>query len=280
MTVDINPAAAVARNARYFGDDVAIVYAGGDLTYRELDNSAARVAAVLAERGIGDGDRVAYLGLNSTTFVITMLGCFRLGAVFVPVNFRLAGPELEHVLLKSGAVCAVVEEGHRAALDAARDGTGLQQFLLVDDDPACPAADESPGWDRWGALVRDAEPLHDVAEKGFDDLAILMFTSGTTGLPKGVMLTHGNVWWNAFNVNARLDTRRGDITHAAAPLFHIGALNSFAMSTLVRGGTVIVRRAFDPSEFIADVTTHGVNSTFVVPAMLNALRRLPGFFGD
>ena len=278
MTVDINPASAVARNARYFGDDIAIRYAGGDLTYRDLDDRASRVAAVLAGGGIGEGDRVAYLGLNSTAFVVTMLGCFRLGAVFVPVNFRLAGPELEQVLVTSGAVCVVVEEGHRAALDAVRAGTGLERFLLVDDDPACPAADETHGWECWGALLRDAEPVVEVATKGFDDLGILMFTSGTTGLPKGVMLTHGNVWWNAFNVDSRLDTRRRDVTHAAAPLFHIGALNSFAMSSLVRGGTVIVRRGFDPSEFVADVTTYGVNSTFMVPAMLTALPRLPGFF--
>lgn len=278
MSVDINPAAAVARNAVYFGDQVAVRYAGGDLTYRDLNDKASRVATVLAEGGIGDGDRVAYLGLNSATFILTMLGCFRLGAIFVPVNFRLAGPELEQVLRQSGAVCAVVEEGHREAVDTVRDGTLIERFLLVDDDAACPVEGDAPGWERWGTLVADAAPYAEVPVKTFDDLAILMFTSGTTGLPKGVMLTHGNVWWNSVNVDTRLDTRRGDVTHAAAPLFHIGALNSFAMRSLVRGGTLVVRRGFDPIEFIKDVATFGVNSTFAVPAMLAALPRVPGFF--
>ncbi len=261
-----------------FGDTLAIRYAGGDLTYRELDDRAARVATVLAGGGIADGDRVAYLGLNSSSFLVTMLACFRIGAIFVPINFRLAGPELEEVLSKSGATCAIVEEGHRSALEAARPGTKLERFLLVDDDSACPAADHAPGWERWGSLIQKATPARDLAPKGFEDLGILMFTSGTTGLPKGVMLTHGNVWWNSINVDSRLDTRRGDVTHAAAPMFHIGALNSFVVRALVRGGTVIVRRAFDPSQFVSDVSEFHVNSTFAVPAMLAALPRLQGFF--
>lgn len=280
MSVDINPATAVAKNAVHFGDQVAVRYAGGDLTYRELNDKASRVASVLASGGITDGDRVAYVGLNSATFLVTMLGCFRLGAIFVPVNFRLAGPELEQVLRQSGAVCAVVEEGHRKAVEAVRAGSLLERLLLVDDDPTCPVAGDPPGWERWGSLVEDATPTTSLPAKNFDDLAILMFTSGTTGLPKGVMLTHGNVWWNSLNVDTRLDTRRRDVTHVAAPLFHIGALNSFAMRSLVRGGTLVVRRGFDPNEFIADVAAYGVNSTFAVPAMLAALPRVPGFFDN
>lgn len=276
--VDINPAAAVHRNARYQPESVVIRYAGGDLTYAELDGRAGLLAAALADGGLAEGDRVAYAGLNSPSFLIAMLAAFRLGAVFVPVNFRLAGTELRSVLARSGATAVVCEEGHRSAIEAAAEGTALKRFLLVDDDPEVPAADDTPGWERWSGLASPVRQAARIVPRHFDDPAVLMFTSGTTGLPKGVILTHGNIWWNSVNVDTLLDTRRGDVTHVAAPMFHVGALNSFVTRTLVRGGTVVVRRAFDPQGFLDDVVTFQVNSTFAVPTMFGALLRIPHLF--
>ncbi|MBL7487655.1 long-chain fatty acid--CoA ligase [Frankia sp. AgB1.9] len=277
--VDVSPAAAVHRNARVQPDSVAIRYAGGDLTFAGLDDRCARLATVLADGGVGTGDRVAYLGLNSPSFLVTMLAAHRLGAIFVPINFRLAEPELHGVLRSSGAATIVCEEGHRTVLEAVRDGTALKRFLLVDDDPEVPATPgQSEGWEPWSVLLARALPTAQLAARRFDDPAVIMFTSGTTGLPKGVVLTHGNIWWNAINVDTQLDTRRGDVTHAAAPIFHVGALNSFVIRTLVRGGTVVLRRAFDPGGFLRDLVTFRVNSFFAVPTMLAALARLPGVF--
>ncbi|GAA4149882.1 long-chain fatty acid--CoA ligase [Actinomadura keratinilytica] len=278
VNVDVNPASAVARNARHHGGATVIRYEGGDLTYAQLDDKAARLATVLSRGGVAAGDRVAYLGLNSASFVVAMLASFRLGAIFVPVNFRLAEPELAQVLRKSGAGTIVCEEGHRAGADKVRGETALRRFLLVDDDPQVPAAEAAAGWEPWSGLIAAAPPAPPAAARGFDDPAILMFTSGTTGLPKGVILTYGNAWWNSVNVDSVLDTRRGDVTYAAAPLFHIGALNSFALRTLVRGGTVVVRRSFDPQTCLDDLVAHRVNSMFAVPAMLAALARVPGVF--
>jgi fatty-acyl-CoA synthase len=278
LAVDLNPATAVARNARYHGDTVVLDYPGGDLTFRELDDRAARLTTVLGDGGTRDGDRVAYLGLNSPAFFVTMLAAFRLGALFVPVNFRLADPELAQVLESSGATVVVCEEGHRAAVDRVRDKTALQRLLLVDDDPSAPAGPAADGWEPWAARVAGAVPTPSIAPRHADDPAILMFTSGTTGTPKGVVLTHGNAWWNSVNVDLHLDTRRGDITYAAAPLFHIGALNSFALRTLTRGGTVAVRRTFDPQQCADDLVRLKVNSMFGVPQMFTALARVPGFF--
>ncbi|MEU9345261.1 long-chain fatty acid--CoA ligase [Streptomyces sp. NPDC048278] len=277
LRVDLNPAAAVERNARFRGDTVVVRYAGGDLTYARLDDKAARLAAVLADGGITDGDRVAFLGLNSGSYLVTMLAAFRLGAVFVPVNFRLAEAELEAVLNGSGATALVCEESHRESADRIRGRTRLARFLLVDDDTEVPATG-APGWESWSPLLAAALPAPGAAAKGADDPAILMFTSGTTGTPKGVVLTHGNIWWNSVNVELRLDTRRGDVTYAAAPLFHVGALNSFVLRTLVRGGTVVIRRGFDPGQCLADLVTHRVNSMFGVAQMFAALARVPGVF--
>jgi fatty-acyl-CoA synthase len=274
--VDINPAQAVARHARYRPDTSAVVYEGGDLTYAELDDRTARLATVLVDAGTVEGDRVAYLGLNSTAFLVTMLASFRLGAIFVPVNFRLAGPELESVLARSGARTIVCEEGHRAAVDDLGE-LGLEHRLLVDDDPAIPASPVGGHWTGWSAPMAAATPYRNIAARDFDDAAILMFTSGTTGLPKGVVLTHGNAWWNSLNVELMLDSRRDDTTHAAAPIFHIGALNSFLLRALVRGNRVVLRRAFDPEQTLDDYIRYDVASTFAVPAMFQALQRVPGF---
>ncbi|MEI4271170.1 long-chain fatty acid--CoA ligase [Klenkia sp. LSe6-5] len=279
LAVDINPASAVARQAALQGEHAVIRYAGGDVTYAELDRRAAQLASVLAAGGVATGDRVAYLGLNSPAFILTMLASWRLGAVFVPVNFRLAEPELRSVLERSGAVTIIAEEGHRLAVDAVRQSTALHRFLLVDDDPEVPAPDPAPqGWEPWSSAI-DRAPVHvEVLARTADDPAVLMFTSGTTGSPKGVVITYGNAWWNSVNVDLRMDTRRGDVTHAAAPLFHIGALNSFAIRTLSRGGTLVLRRGFDPDGLLRDIEEFGVNSMFAVPAMLLGLSRVPGVF--
>ncbi|MFF0818184.1 long-chain fatty acid--CoA ligase [Rhodococcus sp. NPDC003318] len=278
FAVDVNPAAAVQRNAGWNGDAVALRYPGVDLTYADLEDRIARLAAVLADGGVRPGDRVAYVGLNSPAFLTTLLATLRIGAVFVPVNFRLAGPELRTVLDRSGSVALVGEAGHRSTVDAVRDAVAVTRFLLVDDDPAVPLTGTTDGWEPWSGVLASAQPTDQVAAGRFDDPAILMFTSGTTGTPKGVVLTHGNLWWNSVNVDSRLDARRGDVTYASAPLFHVGALNSFVLRTIVRGGTVVLRRTFDPAEFLADLVEHQVNSMFVVPAMLTALRRVPGVF--
>jgi fatty-acyl-CoA synthase len=275
---DINAARAVHTNARYQPDHVVLRYAGGDLTYAQLDERTARLATVLAGGGTGEGDRIAYTGLNSTSFLVTMLAAFRLGAIFVPVNFRLAGPELRSVLERSGATVVVSEEGHRGAVDAVRGSTSVKRCLLVDDDTETPVAGSAPGWEPWTELLDKAVPSDTVLTRGFDDPAVLMFTSGTTGLPKGVTLTHGNIWWNSVNVDTMIDTRRGDVTLVAAPMFHVGALNSFLTRTLVRGGTAVVRRSFEPQAFLDDIVAARVNSFFAVPAMLEALARIPGVF--
>ncbi|MGW6281286.1 AMP-binding protein [Kribbella sp. NPDC055071] len=276
--VDINPATAVARNARYYPGTLAAVYSGGDLTFAQLDDKVARCARVLVDRGVELGDRVAFLGMNSTSFLVTMLAAFRVGAIFVPVNFRLAAPELARVLARSGATLIVSEQGHRAVTDAVSGSTALRRFLLVDDDPEIPAEPADEQWEGWRDLLAAATPWTGNEPRTFDDPAILMFTSGTTGTPKGVVLTFGNAWWNSVNVEWMVDSRRGDVTHAVAPIFHIGALNSFVLRSLVRGGTVVLRRSFDPELWLKDLVEYRVNNLFAVPAMLQALGRVAGIF--
>ncbi|HZK32024.1 MAG TPA: AMP-binding protein, partial [Corynebacterium sp.] len=109
------------------------------------------------------------------------------------------------------------------------------------------------------------------------DLALLLFTSGTTGLPKGVQLTFGNLWWNSANVDTMVDSRPGDTTLAAAPLFHVGALNSFVIRSFYRGNTAVIHRTFDPAQVFRDVEKYRIASTFLVPAQLQAMHDHPDF---
>ncbi|WNZ07392.1 long-chain fatty acid--CoA ligase [Streptomyces sp. 11x1] len=275
--VDISPAAALHRRAQYTSPS-ALVYEDTEISAGRLSRTVTRFAAGLAANGLRSGDRVAYLGLNSVTFFETLFAAAQLGAVFVPVNFRLAPDEVRHILVDSGAHTLVVEQGHRALVESIMNEVPARRHVLIDTDPRCPAAAAPAAvWTPLSELLGSDQPAREPATLHDDDLGVLMYTSGTTGRPKGVMLTHGNLWWNAANVDSVVDTRTADVNLAVAPLFHIGGLNALTLRTLLRGGTVILRRGFDPAQCLEDLVQHRVNSLFAVPAMFAALARVPGF---
>lgn len=279
MQVDISPVAAARKVAdRLFGGP-AILYEGASISYRELVERTGCLAESLAAGGVTRGCQVAYLGLNSPTLLVTYLACAWLGAVFVPVNSRLTADEVQQVLRDCAAHTLVVEPGHQAVVDAITPDAQDWRQLLIDDDPSVPVV-EQPGR-RWrflsAALAESPHPPREPVRCDADDLAILMYTSGTTGRAKGVQLTHGNIWWNGINIDSVADTRRSDVNLAVAPLFHIGALNSFTLRSLARGGTTLIRRKFDPDQTLRDLAEFRVNTFFAVPSMFAAIARVPGF---
>ncbi|MCX5192894.1 long-chain fatty acid--CoA ligase [Streptomyces sp. NBC_00249] len=271
---ELSPAAAVRRHAVRRGEAVALVYrspaVGGaagstvtEVSYRELDDRSGRLARALVDTGVEAGDRVAYLGLNSPALISTLLACSAVGAVFVPVNHRLSADEVADVLADCDPRVVVAEAGQEVLADAVVPGLAVKAVLGVGEDGRAPGARPPLG----------AEPV----PVGEDTLAALLYTSGSTGRPKGVVLTHGNLWWNCVNVWSSLDTRPDDVVLVAAPMFHIGGLNALTLPTLLRGGTVVVHRAFDPRACLDALVTHGVTGFFGVPAMFAALADLPEF---
>ncbi|GAA4788989.1 long-chain fatty acid--CoA ligase [Corynebacterium canis] len=277
-TIDINPCAQIVRHAAYQPDRIALIYEGEEITYAELQDIVKSWAAHLDEAGVRQGDRVAYLGMNSRSFIYTMLAAWWLGATFMPFNFRLSESEVSQLLMQGTPHTVVVEGTH---LPMAKHIYGIERHhvIIVDDDAHAPVEGRVPLY--WHTSTKAAAT--DCRDSGkprpmtMNDLALLLFTSGTTGLPKGAQLTFGNLWWNSINVDTMVDSRPGDVTLASAPLFHVGALNSFAIRALVRGNTVLIHRHFDPGVVMRDIAHYQVGSAFLVPAQLEAMYAHPDF---
>ncbi|GAB3623773.1 long-chain fatty acid--CoA ligase [Mariniluteicoccus endophyticus] len=279
LLIDTNPVTYVARNAYYHPTHRAMIYEDQRFTYADLEAETRRWAAWLQQQGVKPGVRVCYLGLNSRSLIFTMLATWWLGGVFMPLNFRLARKEIEGLLAQGQPEMFVVEAGHRAVVEALLPGVTDAVRLLIDDDPADPVDGKPAEWWKKASEVftADGADLPAPHRTAMDDLAILMFTSGTTGLPKGVQLTFGNVFWNSVNVDTMVDTRPGDVNLVVAPLFHIGALNSFTIRAFVRGNTNLVRRHFNPVQTLKDIEEFKCNSAFLVPAQLSAMAQQKEF---
>ncbi len=238
-------------------------------TYGELQERIDRLAAGLRAHGVNHGDRVAFLGLNQPAFFEVMFAAARLGAIFVPLNFRLTGAELTYIINDAGVHTLVADAAHRAVIDGIRADLPCRHYLAADE--------AAEGWPSIATVAMHAAPLGEAEPVDADEVAVIMYTSGTTGRPKGAMLTHGNLWWNNTNSLHTMDVVEDDVTLLVAPLFHIGGLNVTTLVTLQKGGEIVLHRSFDPARFLEDVPRYGVTTTFAVPAMLLFVSQHPDF---
>ncbi|WP_018296622.1 acyl-CoA synthetase [Corynebacterium lubricantis] len=269
---NISPCTQVNKHAEYQPELIAMIYEDRKYTFKEFADKVRTWAAHLDDAGVEQGDRVAYIGMNSESFVFAMFASWWIGATFMPFNFRLSAPEVSQLLMQGTPHSVVVEGSH---LELAQSVFGIERHhvLVVDDDPIAPPTGDVPiYWSKSSSLQGiDTSGVYKPQARVMSDLALLLFTSGTTGLPKGVQLTFGNLWWNSTNVDTMVDTRPGDVTLAAAPLFHVGALNSFVIRSFYRGNTVVIHRNFDPGKVMEDVERYQIASSFLVPAQLQAM---------
>ena len=258
----------LARVSRQFPDKVALVFEGHTLTYGELNDRVNRLAGALSRRGVGHGDTVAVLMYNRLEVLESFFACHKLGACPVPVNFRLAPAEVKYILTNSDAVGVIVDESlEYLARDAIEART---TFILTLNDQPLPGADSYEG-----ALSRElnVEPEIVVTE---DDLAFLMYTSGTTGLPKGAMLTHRNLVANTINWILEIEARHEDVWLSGLPLFHIGGVNGILPFIYLGGTSVIVSSTgFDPSTSLALIQRHEVTICYFVPTQWQQICLLP-----
>jgi fatty-acyl-CoA synthase len=259
--------------ARRSGQRLALSYEGRSWTYGDLLADVERLASVLHAGGVRPGMRVAYLGLNHPMFFAALFASARLGAVFVPLNFRLTGAELDYIINDAGVHTLLVGAGHLAVIDSVRANLCCQRHWCAEG--------ETSDARRWPVLAdaMAAAPRASgaPAAPANDDVAMIMYTSGTTGRPKGAMLTHGNFWWNHVGELYSVDVLADDRLLVFAPVFHIGGLNVLTLTTLLKGGQVVLHRSFDPARALADIAAHGITIMFSVPAMLLFISQQPGF---
>ncbi|MFF1685342.1 MULTISPECIES: long-chain fatty acid--CoA ligase [unclassified Streptomyces] len=243
-----------ARRARKTPHRTALIHGGTSVSYAALHERTTRLAHALRSLGVRRGDRVAYLGPNHPSFLEALFAAGLLGAVFVPLNTRLAEPELAFQIRDSGATVLL----HAAARTG--DLPGVRTAVAADG----PAYED---------LLAAAPALPIDEQVGPDDVCIIMYTSGTTGRPKGAMLTHGNLTWNAVNVLVDQDLIADEIALVAAPLFHTAGLNMLTLPVLLKGGTCVLVGSFDPAATLELVARHRVTFMFGVPTMFDQLTR-------
>jgi fatty-acyl-CoA synthase len=269
------------------GPKTAVVAGQRTLSYAELSDRTDRLANAFRERGVAKGDRVAYLGDNDPSFVETFFACGLLGAIFVPLNTRLAAPELQFQLQDSGSRL-LVNAGSLDGLAAASVvDTDIQHRMVVpvanaDGDASPTRSGEPPRVETAGIEayeeVLEALPgeLIDVPVS-LDDGAMILYTSGTTGKPKGALLTHGNITWNCINVIVDMDLNRNDVALMISPLFHVASLDMGLLPMLLKGATVVLEEKFDPGRVLELIGRHRVTSLNGVPTTFQMLCEHPGW---
>ena len=269
MNIDIGLGNWLFQRARRNPNRPALSFEGTTWSYAELQTRIDRLATSLKTHGVCRGDRVGFLGLNQPSFFETLFAAARIGAIFVPLNFRLTGAELSYIVIDAGVHTLIVDATHQPVIDGIRSELPCRTFGSADI--------EAKGWPALIQSAQDCEPLSCGETVDADDVAIIMYTSGTTGRPKGAMLTHGNIWWNNTNTLLAADLCQDDVTLVVAPLFHIGGLNVNTLVTLQKGGHIVLHRAFDPARFLEDVAKYEVTTYFAVPAMLLFTSQHPQF---
>jgi fatty-acyl-CoA synthase len=244
------------------GPRTALVFEDRAWTYAELDLAVRHLAGTLAATGVGRGDRVVMQGAARPEAVLTMFAVTRLGAVLVPLHPRVAAAELAFVC-EEVAPRAVVGDPTFSSTGDRRD-LPPSRWLTWDDvagDDARTGRSADPHW-------QPPQPR---------DPAMIAFTSGTSGRPRGVVLTHDNLYWSAVNALSRLPLSQADVTLVATPLAHVAVLGGLPQYTWARRGTVVLAPRFDADLFIDLVRDHDATVAFAVPAMLSLLTRHPRF---
>ncbi len=248
------------------------LHTGRSFTYAESNERVGRLAWFLRhDLQIERGDRVAVLCNNSTDVFEMQFACAKLGAVFLPINWRLTVSELEYILNDGSPNVLIYDIQFQDQAIQLKEFCGL--VFLVDQD----GMGEGTGYERG---IAGAKGTVEAVDLNHDDLFTIMYTSGTTGMPKGAMITHGMTFWNGINVGSIARVTKDSVNLCVLPTFHTGGLNVYANPVFHAGGTVVVQRHFDPAttlDLLAKSEIAGITHFLGVPANFLFMRQLPQF---
>ncbi len=246
-------------------DATAISYAGRDVTWAELTRRVRQNAAAQRAAGLSPGDRVAVLDLNHPSCLEATLACAQVGTANAIVNFRLAAPEIVYVINDASARVLFVGPEFTEAIAAVADQLPTVETIVHvggDDDE----------YEAWLAAHEPDPEVHDAAP---DDCFVQLYTSGTTGFPKGAMLTHRGMLAHSANVTVDFDLDADAVVQVAMPLFHVGG-TSYALLALFNGARIVMMRTPDPGAALEMLERERITHTFYVPALMAAMTQVPG----
>jgi fatty-acyl-CoA synthase len=263
----------VAHRADWSPGRVAVHFGEASATYAELELRVGRVAGALRdELGIRPGDRVAYLGLNSPELLAALFACARLGAILLPLNWRLAAAEHAWMLRHADPALILVEPDFEEAIERVLADLPRLRAIRIGSEPCAPAR-----WPHLAALVNGARPASPGSGGELRSPVLLVYTSGTTGHPKGAVLTQEALLYNALNSIAALDMTSGDHVLTVLPMFHVGGLNIQTTPAIHAGAAITIARRFDAGQALALIAARRPTLFLTVPTVAQAIASHPAF---
>jgi fatty-acyl-CoA synthase len=239
---------------------------GQTFTYEQMNDRAMRLATYLRDEwGAQAGDRLAILAKNSVEYFVFQFACIKLGAMMLPLNWRLAEPELVFILNDAEALGLVYDNDFADRVPQLMTQTTLQHNLRIDLNTE--PKDSNPSYEK--AVTESRAEVVMNPQTTHDTPLTIMYTAGTTGHPKGVIITHGMTLWNAINISVPTGLNHNSVQYVVLPTFHTGGLNLYANPLMHCGGTAIIAREYDPGLTLKTLsdTTLGVTHFFGVPSI-------------
>jgi len=257
------------QRAKFSKDHPALSFESETLSYAGMQTRIERFAAMLYGLGVRHGDRVACLGFNHPDIVVTLFATARLGAIFLPLNFRLTGPELAFLINDSRVHTLIVDNAHAPVIASIAAEIPCRHIIQASLTPQ--------PWPVLENLLAQADTPAPETAVAAEDIACITYTSGTTGRPKGAMFSHANLWANNINWNLAYGITARDVVLTTAPMFHVSGLFVLLNAVLLAGGHGILHRKFDADAVIAAIAEHQVSMTFAVPTMILSMTQSANF---
>lgn len=264
----------IARHAERTPDKLALVdaHSGRQLTYQQFNTRANRLASFFVHTlGLQIGDRVSILAQNSSDYYEALIGCGKMGAILNTLNWRLAAPELEYILRDCTPRVLLYEPEFSGVVSELRAKIGVEAYVCMGDK----APDNE--WTYEGALTAGDPAGVPMPRLRYEDTWAILYTSGTTGRPKGAQVTYGNFFYNAVGMGAAIDLSSQDVNLNVLPTFHAGGLGLYAGPIFHSGGTLIVMRAFDAAQLLHLIEQWKVSVLLLVPSIYLVLSQFPNF---